>query len=258
MTCIDPPELDPIQLSMFLDGEANDNIVNHLRHCAYCREHANRLGSTQQSLKALLHRRSCPRPEQLRDYAWDLLPTEEVAIVAHHLSRCPHCNHELLNNYLEERSPLEAIWLPASALLNRVKVFIATLIPAAPLRPAYREHQGGATQIETKLYQASDNVFVGIMIEEDDNHSGHKILAGTVSGINTEGLQLDLWLTNQLMRTLTLDAGGDFQISDLAPQTYELILTGPELKIHIPKLPVGIENNTSDTSSADSSAPRSA
>lgn len=253
--CIDPPELNNLQLSMFIDNEADDDIIDHLRRCPYCQARAKQFRHTQKSLKTFLYRQSCPAPEELRDFSWNLLSSEQATVVAHHLTRCPYCNHELLNNYVEERSPQESFWVPAADLLHRVQVFIASLLQTPSSNAfAYRAGQDDAMTIDRQQYQVGDDIVLRITIKDDDEHPGHKVLEGLVSGLDTEGIYLDLWQANELVQTLILDSGGDFQMMDLAPQSYELILSGFDFKIHIPTVSVGVKSNNPNTTTSDSSA----
>ena len=58
-------------------------------------------------------------------------------------------------------------------------------------------------------------------------------------GIEPAGLEAHLWQSEQRVAVIPVDELSNFVISDVAPGNYELILSGPEVEIHIQELQVG-------------------
>ncbi|WP_322488311.1 hypothetical protein [Chloroflexus sp.] len=98
------------------DGEADEAIVDHLRHCELCRQRVAALRAMQQVLRRRLYRALCPSTEQLADYCQGLLSPAQQALLAHHIASCPYCNAEV--NLMLQRDPLIDRLL-LSDLLNR-------------------------------------------------------------------------------------------------------------------------------------------
>jgi hypothetical protein len=75
-------------------------------------------------------------------------------------------------------------------------------------------------------------------------------MEGTVSGIETDGLQLNLWQDERPVQTVVFDPAGDFRFGGLLAGSYELILNGPTFKLRIPQVSVGRTAPTADEESA--------
>ena len=129
-TCVFPPELDEKQLLLYLDGEANKEILSHLERCDYCREKAETLDRLQKRLTTRLYRLTCPPPIELGEYHLRMLPASQMLVVAKHLRECPHCTQEIahLAGFLSDLAPA-----PADSLLGKAKVLIARLVGGGEL-----------------------------------------------------------------------------------------------------------------------------
>ena len=241
MPCISPPELDDRQLLTYLDGEADHQAASHLERCPHCREKAHRLARLQNRVTAQLYRITCPPPAELGEYYLDMMPRDQAASVAQHLAQCPHCSRELaqLKDYLGElTSDLEF------SPLERVRVLVARLVRgrwetgplAAPaLAPAYAGIRG---EEEGPYVYQTDDVEVVIDVQDDTEQQDRKVLLGLVTGMDTRGLKAHLWQVDQLVTTASVDDLGNFVIPHLAPASYELILSGPEVEIHLQTLEI--------------------
>jgi hypothetical protein len=242
MDCVMPPELDDRELLAYLDGEAGHQVVAHLEQCPHCRKRAERLAQLQGRMTAELYRIACPSTVELGEYHLGLLRRDQAVTVARHLSECPHCRAEVaqLKGYLGELTPE----LKFSSM-EQIKVLVARLVggregrarPGAPtLAPAYAGVRGG--EEGPRIYQAGDAQIV-IEVEDDAMHPGRKALLGLIMGIETRDLAAHLWLGDQTVAQAQVDELGNLVIMDLAPDSYELILKGPDLEIQILDLDVG-------------------
>jgi hypothetical protein len=225
---------------MFLDGEADDQVARHLKQCPHCREKAKYQTHLQNRVVALLHRVMCPAPEDLRDYHFRLLSQSVAADVKEHLTRCPYCTRELalLNEYLGDEMVPAMELSPLETVKAWIEVLVAHLAQRGPgtLTPAFGLRGG---EEDTFVYEVN-NITLGLDIEDDPEQPGRKDLGGTIIGIDVRGLQVHLWQADQLVTTALVDQIGSFVIPHLVPGRYELIVSGPEMKIHIPELQVGV------------------
>lgn len=111
MTCIHPPELTDDQISDLLDGRADSSAQAHIEQCAHCQARFERARQHEQSLHRRLYRWDCPTADTIRDYAFELLNTNEQKLLAVHLQTCPRCREELqqLNDFLGEEAVIEPV-----------------------------------------------------------------------------------------------------------------------------------------------------
>ena len=246
MACVSPPELNDRELLTYIDGEADQQVVAHLERCSHCREKAHRLARLQDRLTTRLYRFTCPSPVELGEYHIGLLPRDQAAAVARHLAECPRCTREVaqLKDYLAELAPaLEPS--PLERIKERARVLVARLVNGGleagllgqpALAPAYAGLRG--EEKEPTLYQA-DDIQVAIEIQEDAEQPDRKVLLGLVIGTGPSGVEAHLWQADQHVAVVSVDELGNFVIPDLAPGSYELILSGSEIEIHMQDLQVG-------------------
>lgn len=118
-------ELDDKQLLAFLDGEADQEIVSHLKACIYCRRRAEKLDRFQKRLTARLYRHTCPSATELGQYHLRLLSASQMLVIGQHLRECPNCARELaeLESFLSDQASN-----PQGSLLGWAKVLVARLV----------------------------------------------------------------------------------------------------------------------------------
>ncbi|MBN2004704.1 MAG: hypothetical protein JXA21_15210 [Anaerolineae bacterium] len=240
MACVLPPELDEQDLWKYLAGEADQQVTMHLRECPYCREKAGSLARLQGHLIHELYRCTCPSPIELGEYHLGLLPHDRAAAIARHLAECPHCSREVagLENYLTELAPsLEPD--PLEQTKERVKIWVAQLVGGGPgvepaaqltLAPAYAGLRG--KEKEPLIFQTGD-IQIAIEVQDDAERPGRRAILGLVIGEIPEEMEAHLWKAGQHIAEVPVDELGGFDISDVAPDNYELILSSPEVEIHI-------------------------
>ena len=242
MTCNSPPELDDGILLSYLDGEADQGVAAHLDQCPHCRQRAQRLGSLEERMRVRMYRSTCPSPLELGEYHLGLLADTEARGIARHLKDCPHCSREVsqLKTYLGDlSSDLEF------SFAERIKVLVANLVRAgdradtlgAPsLAPAFAGLRGEETG--PRFYQAGE-AQVAIEIQDDATRGDQKTLLALVTGMDTSELVAHLWLADRRVSEVPVDELGNLVVPNLAPGSYELILSGPEVEVHIRDLDVG-------------------
>lgn len=244
MTCILPPGPEDHDLLMYLDGEADLQVAEHLEQCPHCRRRAERLSQWQAQLKVEFYRCTCPSPMELGEYHLGLLAGDLAAAVAQHLTECPHCTREVaqLKDYLAELAPsLEPSLL--EQVRERARVVIARLVSGGEgnlfggpaLAPAYSGVRGA--EAASYLYQAEDTQ-IAIEVQDDARQPGCKAILGLAMGPEPGGLAF-LWGAERRIAVVPVDELGNFVIPGLIPGSYELILSGPEVEVHIQELQVG-------------------
>jgi hypothetical protein len=247
MACISPPGPADIDLLAYLDGEPDDPVAAHLAQCPHCRERAQGLARMQGYLTARLYRFDCPPMAELGEYHFGLLSSDQAAAVASHLAFCPHCAAEIaqLEGYLADLAPdLE----PELGLLEkapgRIRVLVAralkggtgldVLLQPAPALAGLRGDEG-----DSLIYEA-DEFQVVIEIHRDPDRPEGRTILGLVVGLDDpHQLEVHLWHADQRVASVTVEELGNFAIPGVSPGSYELILGGPEVEIHIQDLEVG-------------------
>jgi anti-sigma factor RsiW len=246
MTCIEPPELDDIQLLTYLDGDADRDVTRHLAKCPHCSAKAGRLHLIEARLTAALYRSSCPSPLVLGEYRLGRLARHEAAAITQHVAECPHCARELaqLQSFLADLVPaLEPTLLVEAA--ERIRVLVARLVgglggalsaPQPTLAPAYAGIRGEAAS-GPAFYEAGD-VQVMLAAQPGAATAGRFELLGLLTGAGLRGFTAHLWRDGGIVAIVPVDDGGNFTIPDLAPGAYDLVLSGPDSEIYIEQLKV--------------------
>jgi len=103
--------------------------------------------------------------------------------------------------------------------------------------PALAGVRGG--EREPLIYEA-DGVQVVVEVDQDPNQPERRSILGLVIGVDDpDKLEIHLWQSDQPVATVQVEEMGNFVIFNLTPGHYELIVSGPELEIHIQELEVG-------------------
>ncbi|MEM7536610.1 MAG: hypothetical protein AAF639_30790 [Chloroflexota bacterium] len=84
-------------------------------------------------LQSTFHRFECPTPDDLRDYAWEILSAQKTSFVANHLTHCVSCTQELSEvaaviTPVESPSLVSTLQEMAGKLQQQTKVVIAKLM----------------------------------------------------------------------------------------------------------------------------------
>lgn len=210
------------QLIAYLDGEAEPEIVAQIEADEVYRVRVQALAALQNRLRTRLSGGARWSTLDIAAYHLGFLSETERSHIAAYLAKHPHEAHglELLDTFLAglepapqtaEASPFEPIKLLVAQLVS------GNMATAVGLR--------GQTE---GVYQA-ENVHIAIEVDLDEAHPTRKVLSGLITGVETADWQVVLWPTGSLPATATtwpVDEAGNFTITDLAPGSYELILSG--------------------------------
>lgn len=233
--CIRAPALTLAQLSALLDGDADPAVSMHVEQCPSCRQRAAQLAIAQDRLRALLWRTTCPDPEQLRDYAWNLLPEHEAAQLEHHLVYCPYCSRDVLYIYYAGDTSGDDLFTQAARRLGAMEYRSALGLNGSSVAHARFVGAEG----ETQIFDGGDGVLINLLVLRDEAQGDRWVMEGAVSGIDTNAMQVHLWLEEQLIAALVLDAAGDFRVAQLAAGDYQFIVHGTNVKWRVGPLQVG-------------------
>ncbi len=244
MNCTYPPELSELQLLMAADGEADSAVERHLAGCAYCRQRSTDLARQQEALKQRLWRATCPSALALGEFRMGLCTPAEAAAMARHLAECPHCTAELaeLDRFLAEPAP-EPSPSALEVVKQRVQVWVASLISGAqrlslPSAPALASVRGAND--EPLIYVAGD-LQLTLQAEPAGAASDpqSRLLIGMVLGLaHPELATVHLWRGDRPWGQQPVDDLGNFTIGGLVPGRYELILSAPDVEVHVQELTI--------------------
>jgi hypothetical protein len=140
--------VSPDEMMAYVDGEATPEVAERIAANPQWSEEARGYARVQEALQQRLYRFDCPSSQTLGEYELGMLATVERTRIAQHVVACPHCLAEL--ETLRAFMTVEAD-LPPVGTIERVRRFVATLVPAprgavAGLR--------GASDAATRVYHA--------------------------------------------------------------------------------------------------------
>lgn len=189
------------------------------------------------SLKAALHRITCPDSAALGNLHLGLLPEAAATAILAHLAICPHCTREveLLTAFLAETAVS-----PQPSTVERIKIWIARQLPAGGQKgnmlgtPAFalRGDEPGPY-----MYEAGD-AQLSLEVQDDPEHPGRKVILGLVLGIDAQAVEAKLIEGDEVVTAVSLDPIGNFIFTSLEPGIYELILSGAAVEIHVQALTI--------------------
>jgi hypothetical protein len=245
MTCILPTGLDDIQLLTYLDGDADQSVVNHLAACPHCRGRAGRLGLLEARLTTAYYRSGCPSPMDLGEYRLGTLARPQARRITRHVVACPHCGRELahLERFLGDLAPAPEPDLLSGAA-ERIRVLVARLVSdardalsasAPTLAPAYAGIRGESSGPAIFGAEAAQ---VLLTAQPGSSSANRFDLLGLLIGEDPAGLTANLWQGEALIAAVQVDEGGNLIFDNLAPGAYELVIRGPEREIYIEELTI--------------------
>src|SRR5215213_7126562 len=171
MKCITSPALDDIEIATYVDGEADEAVIAHIRQCPFCSEKARQWTLLQSGLRKQSYRIDCPTPMELGDYHLGYLSDPQELVIARHLRECLLCKREvaILENFLSHLAP-------DTGLLGAAKVFIARLVGAEIENrpaPALRGEAKGPLTFEANG--------IVILLDIQPTHEGKTNILGQVA-----------------------------------------------------------------------------
>ena len=219
MKCITSPALDDTQITSYVEGEADDVIMAHIKACPYCAERASQLALFQNRLRTGLYRSTCPSSMELGDFHLRLLPESQELVVAKHVRGCPHCRREVaeLEQFLAEPDV-------QSDLLETAKVLFAQMVDTGAT-PAF-----GALRGESKgpLIFEADGVVITLDVQPGPNR--HVSILGQLAADDQDdwtGATVELHQTDSPQLTASLDDLGAFRFEEVRTGSIQFTITSP-------------------------------
>lgn len=224
MECITSPALGDIQILSYVEGEADDRVVAHIKACQFCSERANRWTLLQKRLRKQLYRVTCPTPVELGDYHLGLLPAPQVLVVAQHLRECPLCRREVaeLQDFMDDL-------IPEISLLGTARVIMARLVSGQtgsgnhlkngfmPSSVALRGETKGLITLE------AEGILIVLDLQRTDGEGVN--IVGQVAAEDQDqwtGALVEFRQGNELQSSATVDDLGAFQADGIRPGPKEL------------------------------------
>ncbi len=222
MTCSLPPPLTPDQLSAAIDGTAAEEVDNHLRDCADCRQRLANAQALEQQLHRHLLRWDCPSPQQLADFHLGLLEPQ-AADLGLHIVGCARCQAELaeLRGFLaagNERPARVPAPQPDRRARAGLREILAQLLPQTPALALRGESQA-------PLMAAAGEVLV---IVETQAAGGTYTLVGQVAAPAQDewnGALAQLAGAGEITHSAVVDELGGFRLAGVPAGTHTLRLT---------------------------------
>jgi hypothetical protein len=217
MKCITSPALDDTQIISYVEGEADNDIVAHIKQCPYCAERSRQFNLLQQRMKARLYRSTCPSSMELGEYHLGLLPAPQKLVIAEHVRGCPHCRREIaeLAEFLVEPDVQSDLFITARVLFARLLDSGAT--------PAF-----GALRGESKgpLMFEADGVVITLDVQPGSN--SHVSILGQLAADDQDewtGAKVELRQADLPPLTTSLDDLGAFRFEAVRPMATKFIIT---------------------------------
>ncbi len=216
MKCITSPALDDTQIVSYIEGEAAESVVTHIKECPYCSERANQWALLQNSLRKQLYRVTCPTSMELGDYHQGLLSDPRKLVVAQHVRECPLCRREMA-----ELEGFLAAQITDHGLLGTAKVLIARIMGEENgFMPSHTPLRGEA---KGPLMLEADGIVIVLDIQRADG--GMVNILGQVAADDQDqwtGASVELHQGGKLQFSTTIDDLGALQAEGIMPGSKEL------------------------------------
>lgn len=220
MKCITSPALDDTQIISYVEGEADNDIVAHIKQCPYCTERSRQFSLLQQRMTARLYRSTCPSSMELSEYHLGLLSDSQELVMAQHVRQCPHCRREIaeLKEFLAEPDVQPDV-------LTTARVLYARLVDTGSTSAF------GALRGESKgpLTFEADGVVITLDVQPGSN-SLVSILGQLAADDQDEwtGAKVELQQNDSPLLTASVDDLGAFRFEAVRPMATKFIITSNE------------------------------
>ena len=234
--CNCPPALEDLALIAAIDGEADDNTLDHLRRCPHCAGRAQDFDELQRLLRQRLFRILCPSSDDLAAYQQGWLDAPRREAITSHVRDCPFCSGEL--RLLAEAAQAPSAPGPFKGLRRIIAVALAPAWQPS-LAPVYGGMRSGSSS-EHYAYRA-ENLELTLNIQRTAGRSGQLAMVGML--LNEEGLlggmsqaTASLLSEDLVVNCAPLDDLGSFVIEDIAPGDYSLSLRLADFEVVVEAL----------------------
>jgi hypothetical protein len=217
MKCISSPALDDTQIVAYIEGEADDGVVAHIRECAFCNEKATEWSHLQNGLQRQLYRITCPTSIELGDYYLGLLSDSQKLVVTQHVRQCPLCRQEVvrLEGFLGDLDRGDDPLGTAKMIIARI--ISGTTGESVPTLTALRGESTGPITLE------GDGIV--IILDFQPTNQAKINLLGQVASENQDqwtGAVVELYQDGKQEFSTTVDDLGAFHAEGIMPGFKEL------------------------------------
>lgn len=201
------------------------------------RHRLQQLAREEATLRAALYRATCPDSLTLGEYLLKTLSSQRKHSIAEHLEQCPHCRNELviIDDFLQATAADIDF-----GILERARILVARLIPQFEAGETAPQGLAAFASVRGReegplLYEAED-VQISLEIEDDPRKPGRRTVLGLVLGAGAAGWRAELRQGDLPLEISRVDELGNFVLAEISPATYDLILRGPNVEIHLKEL----------------------
>ncbi len=240
MTCIAPPALTDAVLLRYLDGEAADEVMNHLQACGSCRARTKELALVHGLFAKKLFRANCPTSSELGEYRLNILGVRASRQIKRHLDVCIYCPSEL--EELDEYLGLVSSDINHSSS-QRLRRLVAQLLSSGsgipPALPSFAPALSGVRGEGRRpvIYRVED-VQIALTTVPKPEMDGMNSILGIVTALPDEGCRALLVKDATVLAHSAVDAAGTFIFDALPAGKYKLILRCEEVEIVIEEFQV--------------------
>lgn len=226
-----PRSIDDLALISVIDGDADANIIAHIRSCSHCGSRMRELIALHCVLSKRLYRALCPSSDELVIYQQGWIEYRRSSTISEHVKVCPHCAADL--RLLSEASDIPMMTRSVSFQRLR-RVFAHCMQPAGMLSSA-RLLRGDAP-IGQYAYRA-ENFQIMFDVERVSGHPQRMMLLGLLllddGRLGSSRVSASLLCDDVVVNSTMLDALGNFVLDDVVSGTYSLSLRLPYCEILI-------------------------
>src|SRR5215213_8889261 len=219
MKCITSPALDDTQIVSYIEGEADESVVAHIKECLYCSERVTQWTFLQNSLRKQLYRVTCPTPMELGDYHLGFLPDPQKLVVAQHMRECPLCRREMaeLDDFLGAQ-------ITDNGLLATAKVLIARLLGGES--GFMSSHAALRGEARGPLVFEADGIVITLDVQTDVMNGQASILGQLAADDQDQwtGARVELQRADLSQLTASLDDLGAFRFDDVRSETIRITI----------------------------------
>ena len=197
----------------------------------------------EQNLTKTLYRFECPPSEQLGEFQFGLLPSPETDAIDQHLTQCVLCQTEIasLNKFIAEIPlpyGLGQAPPPAPSILRKLIAHLVDQMQPGGLQPAFAL-RGSADANAPRIYQAEE-IEIALEIMEDGEQPTLKMMVGLLLAFDPESplTAVKLQQNSQLISQTEVDELGNFTFHKLQTGSYDIILQGTGIEVHIQSLTI--------------------
>jgi len=206
----------------------------------------------ENKLKAIMYRHDCPSKMDLGEYDLGILISPRREEITLHAVTCPLCQADLVQiRQFMAISPIDEppVKLKKEAklpLIEKIKIVVVDLVspPAnlqisTSLQPAMR---GEENDMLTRVFQI-ESYIIALSLMKDLSSWQKQQIIGDISPAsgseeNFRNWTIYLWRAGKLLATSPVDRDSHFFFEDIQVENkpHELILSGPEVQIHLQNL----------------------